>query len=533
MSDKVTYFDACCYLGRHVHMPEGQPETSEEILAEMGHFGIHEALVIDVLSREANPMAGNERIIERTKDYPRLHPAWAGLMPQSRELPSPKELVEQMREFGVGALFLFYGQFDIRLDDWGIDSLLEVLEKEQVPVFLCPNNWRESGKTDATDWPNVVRICRKFPELPVVVTEHRIYKSQRAVYAALAACPNLKIDVSSLWLHKRVEFICREFGAERLVWGSQLPERNPSAPIMQINYSDISSDELSLIAGGNMRKLLSWNENINFVGDQAKLTEPIDSLHSAARERLPFSNEEFYDSHGHIGWGSPHHVVEDTAEDLVREMNKFGIRLCCVFSLEGVFGDETYGNDEVAKVLKQYPDRFIGFTLVNPNHGERLLREEMERGLKMGMQGIKLISAYHGYPTEGPLIDVACEFAHKHGQFILNHHWGSAEQIERLCKTYKNACFFTGHSNAAYGDVTKKVDNLFICSCPFLSFGQTERFVKVYGADRIVFGSDLTDLPIGWGLAPIIYARIPEADKRKILEENLKTLIKKYRIGKL
>ena len=514
-------------------MPDGQPETAKEILEAMNHFGIHEALVIDVLSREANPMAGNERIIQRTKHHPRLHPAWAGLMTHSRELPPPRELVAQMEELGVGALFLFYGQFDIRLGDWGIDDLLDVLQEFRVPVFLCPNNWREPGRTDATDWSNVVRTCRKFPELPVVVTENRTYKSQRAAYAALEACPNLKFDLSSWWLHRRIEFICREFGAERLVLGSQLPERNPGVPMMQLNYSDISQEELSLIAGGNMRKLLSWNRNIKFAADQATLSEPIDSLHRAARERLLLKDEEFYDCHGHIGWCTPHHVVEDKAEDLVREMDRFGIQACCVFSLEGVFGDETYGNDEVATVVRKYPDRFIGFTLLNPNHGERIMREEMERGLKMGMRGIKLISSYHGYPVEGPLIDVACEFAHKHGQFILNHHWGSAGQILRLCQTYPNACFFTGHSAAGYGEVTKQVDNLFICTCPFLSWEQTEQFVKIYGADRILFGSDLTDLPIAWGLAPIFYAKISEADKRKILGESLKALMRKYGIGAL
>ncbi|HGE72231.1 TPA: hypothetical protein ENX78_15435, partial [Candidatus Poribacteria bacterium] len=151
MSKQIYYFDAVCYLGRHVHKQEGQPETAEEIISAMDHFGIHEALVIDVLSRETNPMAGNKRIIERTKDHPRLHPAWAGLMPQSQELPPPQELVNQMQELGVGALFLFYGQFDIRLTEWGIDSLLEVLEEYKVPVFLCPINWRARGM-DTTDW---------------------------------------------------------------------------------------------------------------------------------------------------------------------------------------------------------------------------------------------------------------------------------------------------------------------------------------------------------------------------------------------
>ena len=522
---EISYFDACCYLGRHVHMPEGQPETAEAVLAAMDHYGIHEALAIDTLAREANPMAGNERIIERTKDHPRLHPAWAGLMTHSRELPPPRDLVAQMRELGVGALFLFYGQFDIRLDEWGIDDLLETLAESRVPVFLCPTNWRQGSGLDATDWSNVARICRRFPDLPVVVSEHRIYKSQRAVYAALAACPNLMVDLSALWLHRRIEFICREFGSHRLVWGSQLPERDPGAAIMQLNYSDISTHDLSAIAGGNMRRLLSWNENVSFADDEVALPEPIDSLHRAARQRLPLKDEGFYDSHGHVGWCSPHHVVEDDLDDLVREMDRFGIRRCFVFGLEGVFGDETYANDEVAKAVNEYPDRFIGFTLVNPNHGERLLRAEMQRGQDMGLRGIKLISSYQGYPVEGPLIDVACEFAHEHRQFILNHHWGSAAQIERLCRAYPNACFIAGHATAAYGAVTKNVDNLFICTCAFHPWGRIEKLVSVCGADRLLFGSDLTDLPIAWGMGPIFYAKIPEADKRKILGGNMQRLL--------
>lgn len=527
----ITYFDACCYIGRHVHMPEGQPETVDEIIDAMDHFGIHEALVVDVLSREANPKAGNERIIERVKTHPRLHPAWAGLMPQSRELPPPRELVDQMRELGVGALFLFYGQYDIRLEDWGVDALLEALAEARVPVFLCPNNYQRGAGNDITDWTNVVRICGKFPDLPVVVTENRVYKSQRAVFAALDACPNLKVDLSAIWLHDRIEFICREFGADRLVWGSQLPERYPGVPMMQVNYSKISEADLALIAGGTMRQLLSWNPNFRSAADEVALPEPIDALHRAVRERQDLANEEFYDCHGHIGWSSPHHVVPDTLDDIVADMDRFGIQACCVFGLEGVFTDETYCNDEVAKAVKAYPDRLLGFTLVNPNHGERLMLAELERGESMGLRGIKLIASYHGYPTEGPLIDGACKFAHDRGWFILNHQWGSAAQIERLCTTYPDACFIAGHSAGNYAEVTRSIPNLFICTCPFLRWGQTEDYVGLYGADRILFGSDLTDLPIAWGLAQIMYAKISEEDKRKILGGNLEQLMRRYSVA--
>ncbi len=525
----VSHFDACCYLGRGVHSTEQQPATAPEILAEMDHFGIHEALVIDTLSASCNPQAGNQRIIERTRDHPRLHPAWAGLMTHSGEQPRPAEFVEQMRELGVGALYLFYGQFGIPLTEWAVDDLLAELENVRVPVFLCPTRLLEPGSNNLTDWDNVVRICRKFPALPVVVTEDRIYNSQRRTWEALAACPNLTVDLSAIWLHKRIEFVCDEFGAEKLVWGSQLPARCPAVPMMQLDYSDISEADLALIAGGNMREMLSWNPSIQFA-DDVEFSASVDELHGAARARASLSEEEFYDCHGHIGWSSPNHVILDEPADIVAEMDKFGIRACCVFSLEGVFGDETYGNDEVAKVMQQYPDRFVGFTLVNPNHGEKLMLEELQRGLELGMKGIKLIPRYQGYPNEGPLIDVACRFAHERGQFILNHNWGSPEQMRRLCTTYPDACFFTGHSAGDYGEVVAEVENLFICSCPFHLWGQTERYVEMYGADRILFGSDLMDLPIAWGLGPILSARISEADKRLILGENLRRLMDRYDI---
>lgn len=524
---EITYFDCACRLGRQVNSPEGQPETPAEILAAMDHYGIHEAMVIDSLACSTSPRAGNERILQRTADQPRLHPAWAGLMTHSEELAAPDRLVEQMLEYGVGALWLFYGQFAIPLREWAIGDLLGALEDAGAPLFLCPDSLRAGG-VDRTDWSGVVDICHAHPRLNVAVSEYRIYAGQRPLYEALARCENLHLDISSIWLHKRIEYICSRFGSDRLLFSGQLPQHDPGVRLGQLNYSDISEAELADIAGGTMRRLLEWNPQVRSVADTVDLPAPVDEFHQKARGRVCLSTEEFYDCHGHIGWSSPNHVINEGIEQLVGEMDRLGLRTVCVFSLEGVMGEETWGNDRVAEVIARYPERFVGFTLVNPVHGERAMLEELDRGLQMGMQGIKLIPHYQLYPEEGPLIDVACHFADEHEQLILNHNWGSPDQMRRLCETYTRACFITGHSRGDYGEVVADVENLYICSCPFLSWGQTERYVSMYGADRIMFGSDLTDLPVAWGLGPILYARISEADKRKILGENLLGVMKRY-----
>ena len=47
-------------------------------------------------------------------------------------------------------------------------------------------------------------------------------------------------------------------------------------------------------------------------------------------------------------------------------------------------------------------------------------------------------------------------------------------------------------------------------------------------ADRFLFSTDLSWGAIGWGIGPILYARIPMEAKRQILGENLRRLLARY-----
>ena len=48
------------------------------------------------------------------------------------------------------------------------------------------------------------------------------------------------------------------------------------------------------------------------------------------------------------------------------------------------------------------------------------------------------------------------------------------------------------------------------------------------GADRLMFGSDLQDLPIAWGLGPILFSRLPTEDKERVLGGNLHRVLQQY-----
>jgi predicted TIM-barrel fold metal-dependent hydrolase len=123
---------------------------------------------------------------------------------------------------------------------------------------------------------------------------------------------------------------------------------------------------------------------------------------------------------------------------------------------------------------------------------------------------------------------VACRWAHERRQIILNHDWGSAAQMERFLTACPNACFLTGHTTTAYAELMKRHANLYVCSCPLLAPRACEKTVEAIGAGRLLFGSDLQDLPIAWGLGPILFARLGEEDKRLVLGGNLERILSQY-----
>ena len=101
--------------------------------------------------------------------------------------------------------------------------------------------------------------------------------------------------------------------------------------------------------------------------------------------------------------------------------------------------------------------------------------------------------------------------------------------MERLLEDCPDALILTGHSGGTrFADLMSRYPNLYVCSCPLSGPRACEGVVAQIGADRLMFGSDLQDLPIAWGLGPILFARIPEAEKRMILGGNLKRLLAEY-----
>ena len=252
----LQFFDAHCYLGRYKTFIPGSFYTTQDLVNQMEHFGIKEALVTSAMSREHHPLDGNAAVLTETKGRDNLHPSWALLPSASKEFPAPAALISDMITRGVRAAKIFYGMYSFPLSEWCIGDLLDELEARRVPTFLDPDLELSTWDMDKFDWNGVDTLCGAHPNLPVILSGARFRTSNRLIYQLLKLHKNLHIELSGYWAYHGIEFITREFGAERLIFGTRMPVRDPACAIGQVAYADISDEEKKLVAGDNIRRLL-------------------------------------------------------------------------------------------------------------------------------------------------------------------------------------------------------------------------------------------------------------------------------------
>lgn len=519
------FFDAHCVLGPHVRWWPPLPATAPALLRAMDRFGIGQALVSDSLARSSDPAEGNRALEQVTAEEPRLIPAWVLLPPATGETPAPGRVVQEMRRAGVRAAFLCPATYGHGLESWEVDELLTPLAEAGVPVFLDPEpavpGWGYAYEADSLDVDAAVRLARRHPTLPVVMTAFRFRATHRRVCQAMQATPNLHLELSGWWFYKNVELLVELVGPGRLLFGTRMPVHDPSATRAVVQYADVPEEAVRQMAGGNLRRLLSWGGELPVVQPEPGEPEKGRELYRLGLAGADLHELRMADCHGHIGRSGTYHVHEWEPEKLVQEMDRLGVECVCAFSLGGG-GRDTEANDRLIEAQRRHPDRIIGFAFADVNRSPEEYEAELRRCLEAGLRGIK------SYTTDRKLLRVACRIAHEERLLVVDHNWGPADQLLDLAQSYPDAVLITGHTEKGYADVFRQADNVYMGTCPLIEFGATEWYVSTYGADRLLYGSDMSDLPQAWGFGPILYADISDQEKRAILGGNLRRLLRTH-----
>lgn len=196
-------------------------------------------------------------------------------------------------------------------------------------------------------------------------------------------------------------------------------------------------------------------------------------------------------------------------------------------------------NNQTAQIVRWVPDFFVGFCYLNPTLGTRAVEHEVERCVGgMGFRGLKLEIANN---ARDACMQPVMRAAERWAVPVLQHSWSQTNIRQRryhsdpadtalLARRFPRVQVVMAHlSGCGFRGVleAKGLPNLWIDT----SGGQPEANLVEYavehlGADHVVYGSDLPIRESSVTLGRILGSEISAGDKRRILHDNARRLLK-------
>jgi hypothetical protein len=250
-NDEIFFFDCNISYGVATKPPLKQSITPGELLAEMDHCGIDEALVTCAMQRYS-PSVGNAVLVEQIENQPRLHPVWALLPHQTGEIPEPVQLIDQMKANGVRALWAWPMEHHYLLDSVTFGSLFEEIIPRQIPLFF---NLAHMGDTHP-GWERVAALLKDFPDLTLIATDQSVWGEDHYIRPLVERYPNFYVETSHYELANGLKDFYKKYGADHWLFGTSYPKRYMGGAVMQLINTDIPRAARQSIAGRNLKNLL-------------------------------------------------------------------------------------------------------------------------------------------------------------------------------------------------------------------------------------------------------------------------------------
>ena len=203
----------------------------------------------------ADTRAVNDAIARYRDARPDRFPAAIGIVEPRDGAASLEELDRAKHELGLAGIS-FHTRFQgVSLDSRWIFAYVErMAEIGLVPVLHAMNETPEEAL-----WKLAV-LARSIPETPVLALDpFSSYEATRECFFIAEVAPNVLFDTSLSYNFDFIEDFAREFGAERVVFGTDLYStpvgRRISHLLPQIVDSALSHEEKALVLAGNAPRL--------------------------------------------------------------------------------------------------------------------------------------------------------------------------------------------------------------------------------------------------------------------------------------
>jgi predicted TIM-barrel fold metal-dependent hydrolase len=129
---------------------------------------------------------------------------------------------------------------------------------------------------------------------------------------------------------------------------------------------------------------------------------------------------KIWDTHTHVGVAR-HSGRRWSAGQLLGSMDRRGIDRAVVIPFP-VVDDHRAAHEEIARAVREHPDRLTGSACLSPFLAERDFRDEVRRcAEEFGFRALKLQPQYHGLNPISPRSDFFFETARENGLAVICH----------------------------------------------------------------------------------------------------------------
>jgi predicted TIM-barrel fold metal-dependent hydrolase len=229
-------------------------------IAIMDEAGVGQAAVIPSHAYErADGIADTRRVNDGIAAYRQAHserfPVAIGIVEPQHGERSLAELDRVSRDLHLDGIS-FHARFQgVSMDDpWIVRSVERMANLELVPVLHAMTE-----SVDESLW-KIGKLASSFADLPMLVLDaFSTFEGTKEVSVLADRCPNLLFDTSLSYNFDFIELFAQQFGAERVLFGTDLYSpplgRRISHLLPQILESALADPDKAAILGGNARAL--------------------------------------------------------------------------------------------------------------------------------------------------------------------------------------------------------------------------------------------------------------------------------------
>jgi predicted TIM-barrel fold metal-dependent hydrolase len=518
----ILYFDGFTEIGPRQVSHSRQQTSLAALLEEMNHCSISGALVASTMSLSYDAHFSNLRLSKSLEPYPHLFAIWNVIPSGTGEFPGLDELGSLIEEHGVRAVTIHPKS---NAWDWQAiycQELFDWLSDRQI-LTIIPN-FNELG-----GWREVDIFLNKYPRLPLFLRSIS-WSAQRYLIPLIRHYKNLHICFDTFQINEGPEYFYEEGLTDQVLFASNAPTMSAGAHRTLIDYAQISRDAKEKMAGGNLIRLLQGIEKPKLIDNKAN-----DRLMQAAALGLA-QPVNILDMHMHMlheglnGAGRHYRMRHGGPSGVFSLVNKLGYSGGGIMSWDGVVSqDAASGNETTRLALDAAPPGYWGLGTFDPT---QFSQKEMEKMIHSLYQDTRFIGMkpylMYGVEYHDPLYDVWWEFGNKnHFYGLLHNARTDLKETDVLAAKYPNVRWIIAHAASTFNiaeksiELMRKYSNVFAeITYTTVPLGAIEYLVEEAGEDRVLYGSDLPMRDprpqLGW----VIYSRLSETIKAKILASN-------------